>query len=245
MKSFVRAAYLRTVRMPGGEKAAREPWRMAMAHTIDAEVDIVQEIEKRIGRQEVRTVMQMLKKHVNSPLTSSAGRLFDAVAGLLALRDRASFEGQAAMELEWLASGVETRREYPFSLQAVASGVGSARWEIDTRPMVRSIVEDVQRAVPVAMIARKFHNTVSAMIVETCSRLRADTGIDKIVMSGGVFMNALLQRETQLRLENLNFLPLIHNLLPPNDGSVSVGQLSIAASLVGVSDVPGNSREGR
>ena len=268
-KSFRQAAHLRYVPMPGGEKAVKEPWRMAIAHLADAQVDCPS-LRNRIEPQALRAVEQMLVRRFNTPLTSSAGRLFDAVAAMIGLRDRVSFEGQAAMELEWLATTAVGEVAYSFDVGRAlpadrslggqcppymerSGSVGSAprtanlpgdgtvrgaeptheSMRIDTRPMIRAIAEDVEAAIPSASIARRFHTTMVAMIVQTCICLREVTGITKIVLSGGAMMNSLLKSETELHLKNFGFFPFHHHIVPSNDGGLSLGQLAIAACQIG------------
>ncbi|MDQ6622795.1 MAG: carbamoyltransferase HypF [Verrucomicrobiota bacterium] len=218
---FRRAAHLRYVGMPGGDQATREPWRMAVAHLADAEVTCA-EFTQRIAATDLRVVNQMLERRLNTPLTSSAGRLFDAVAALAGVRDRVSYEGQAAMELEWLATGVDDARVYPFALDDALN--------IDTRPLVAAIVAEVDRRVEKQFIARRFHSTVVEIIAAVCTRLRSATQLNSVTLSGGVFMNALLTAETMTRLEHDGFAVYRHHLVPPNDAGLSLGQIAIASA---------------
>jgi hydrogenase maturation protein HypF len=222
---FQRAAHLRYVGMPGGDMAIREPWRMALAHLVDAGVcDKV--MAKRISPAAMRTVRQMLEKRFNTPMTSSAGRLFDAVAALAGVRDRVSFEGQAAMELEWLADETVGEDRYPWELAAT----GEFPWVIDTRPLIRAVAEDAARGQTSATIARHFHATMADLIVKVCQGIRQKTKLDAVVLSGGVFMNVMFTRETTARLQREGFNVYRHSKVPPNDGGLSLGQLAIAAA---------------
>ncbi len=218
---FRRAAHLRYVAMPGGDQAIREPWRMALAHLLDAGRDDGL-LRWRVAHASLRTARQMLDRKFNAPLTSSAGRLFDAVASLAGVRDRVTFEGQAAMQLEWLAT--EARGEagaYPFELDQDL---------IDTRPLIRAVADDVTRGTSATIVARRFHSTVVEMIASVCEAVRRENALDRVVLSGGVFMNALLTREVALRLENDGFHVYRHRHVPPNDGGLSLGQLAVAAA---------------
>jgi hydrogenase maturation protein HypF len=219
--AFDRAAHFRNVGMPGGDQAIREPWRMAVAHLRDAGAD-VPALRARLLPVELRTVERMLERRFNTPLTSSAGRLFDAVAVLAGVRDRVSYEGQAAVELEWLASEVAPDGIYPFELDRTDDG----RLVVDTRPLIRAIAAD---GAPAARIARRFHSTVVEIIATVCRRLRESTGLTAVVLSGGVFLNAILTREVMARLGGDSFRVYRHRLVPPNDGGLSLGQLAIAA----------------
>jgi hydrogenase maturation protein HypF len=220
-KQYHRAAHLRYVGLPGGDQAIREPWRMALAHLRDAQADI-KCLEGRVAPAALRTCLTMLERNFNSPPTSSAGRLFDAVAALAGARLRVSFEGQAAMELEWLATEAPADGAYPFDIGP--AGI------IDTRPLIRAVAEDVQRGVAAAAIARRFHTTLVEMIAAVCERIRSEHGRDEVVLSGGVFLNALLTREVSARLTAAGFRVYRHRRVPPNDGGLSLGQLAVAAS---------------
>jgi hydrogenase maturation protein HypF len=218
---FRRAAHLRCVGMPGGEQAIHQPWRMAIAHLRDAGAELPA-LRARLLPVELRTVERMLERRFNTPLTSSVGRLFDAVAALACVRDRVSYEGQAAVELEWLASEFAPDGAYPFELGQTDEGP----LVVDTRPLIRAIVADSASA---AKIARRFHSTVVEIIVAVCQRLRKSTGLKAVVLSGGAFLNAILTREVAARLRADGFRVYRHRLVPPNDGGLSLGQLAIAA----------------
>jgi hydrogenase maturation protein HypF len=224
-RHFRRAAYLRPVGMPGGDQAIRQPWRMALAFGRDAKVQFQMDAARVLPR-EVRTVETMLERTLNTPLTSSMGRLFDAVASLAGVRDRATYEGQAAIELEWLATGCHADGSYPFEIPPADAGA----LQIDTRPLIRSIAGDVSAGVPAAAVARRFHTAVVEMVVEVCRRLRHETGIETVVLSGGVFLNRLLTTEVSSGLKNAGFWTFRHRLVPPNDGGLSLGQLAVAAA---------------
>jgi hydrogenase maturation protein HypF len=228
---FRRAAHLRYVGMPGGDRAIREPWRMALAHLRDAQVppDLLGD---RVPAEALRTVEKMLERRLNTPSTSSAGRLFDAVAALAGLRDRVSYEGQAAMELEWLSTGIGEDGVYPFDFEEAREGNRPQNpLLIDTRPLTRAVAADVKKGVGGAIIGRRFHSTVVSIIASVCDRLRQATGIEDVALSGGVFMNALLTTEVSARLEGSGLRVHSHRLIPPNDGGLSLGQLAVAASL--------------
>jgi hydrogenase maturation protein HypF len=237
-RGFCRAAHLRCVPMPGGEQAVREPWRMALAHLTDAEVSCEALID-RLPAAQVRTVTAMVQRRVNCPLTSSAGRLFDAVAALAAVRDRVAYEGQAAVELEWLATDAPEGGLYPFDLDE------KSPMTVDTRSLIAAVAVDSQNGVTPAVIARRFHATLAEVIVRVCVRLR-DAGAPRAVtLSGGVFLNALLAREAAARLRAEGFRVYRHRLVPPGDGGLSLGQLAVAAHAPqGDRDVPRHPRAG-
>jgi hydrogenase maturation protein HypF len=233
-REYRRAAHFRYVGMPGGEQAIREPWRMALAHLLDAGVPDIP-VRARLLPTQLQTIERMLQRRFRTPLTSSAGRLFDAVASIAGEADRVSYEGQAAIQLEWLASRVAPAGAYPVSVEQV-TGNGSAEppLVIDTRPLITAVAEEASRKVDASLIARRFHSTLVDVIAHVCNRLRETTGLDAVVLSGGVFLNALLTSEVSARLGKDGFRVYRHRLVPPNDGGLSLGQLAIAAaSLVG------------
>jgi hydrogenase maturation protein HypF len=163
-------------------------------------------------------------------MTSSAGRLFDAVAALADVRDRVSYEGQAAMELEWLATGATINGVYPFELDEGILGEGMPCGVVDTRPIIRAVARDVQQGLGPNRIARRFHSTIVEIIAAVCARIRQTRVLDTVVLSGGVFMNALLTAEVEQRLCDDGWRVYRHRLVPTNDGGLSLGQLAIAAS---------------
>lgn len=251
-RRFRRAAHLRCVGMPGGARAVREPWRMAVAHLLDAG-ESAAVLQERVSPFALAAAARMLDRRINAPLTSSAGRLFDAVASICGVCDRASYEGQAAQQLEWLATDAPADEGYPFDLARRDAGAMAARgesaaphasrgwedgspsapWEIDTRPMMRGIVGDVRSGTPTAQIAARFHATMVRIIVEVCTEVRRECGLDAVVFSGGVFLNPLLTREAAARLRACRFRVYRHCRVPPNDGGLSLGQLAIAAAMDG------------
>jgi hydrogenase maturation protein HypF len=229
-RHFRRAAHLRSVGMPGGEQAVREPWRMAVAHLRDAG-EGTSLLKGRLTSLALRTVETMLEKGFNTPRTSSVGRLFDAVAALAGVRERAAYEGQAAVELEWLAAGAAPDEGYPFEVVETPAGMPSeAPFVVDTRPLIRAVAADAARPTEAARIARRFHAAVVEIIAAVCGRLRAATGYATVVLSGGVFLNALLSSEVSARLVGAGFRVYRHHLVPPNDGGLSLGQLAVAAA---------------
>jgi hydrogenase maturation protein HypF len=166
----------------------------------------------------------MIEKGINAPLSSSCGRLFDAVAALVGLRNRISYEGQAAIELEMVAA-IGAYPPYPFALDNVDDAIVFA-----PRVMIRALVADLVAGVPIAQISARFHSTLVAVVGEICCRVRKETGINTIALSGGVFQNCLLAEAVIARLEKDDFIVLTHSLVPPNDGGLSLGQAAVAAA---------------
>jgi hydrogenase maturation protein HypF len=214
---------------------------MAMAHLIDAGVECPS-LASRIEPTARRTVEQMIAKKFNSPMTSSAGRLFDAVAAIIGVRDRVSFEGQAAMELQVQGEkGEKSEKNEKWAKPTAPPWVWGrdphpAPVELDTRPLIAAIAADVAAGVSREKIARRFHDAIADMIVQTCSWIRDATGTPTVVCSGGVFMNSLLQIDVENELKKAGFCPFRQRLVPPNDGGLSLGQLAIAARRIGVAE---------
>ncbi len=226
LAGFERAGCLEPVPMPGGEAAIRQPWRMAAAYLAacypagpPAGLAVVRRNERRFA-----TVLAMADRHVNSPLTSSAGRLFDAVAALAGIRDVVSYEGQAAIELEQAADAHE-RGSYP---AAIAGRAG--RLSVHGADLVRAAADDMLAGVAPAVIAARFHNGLSAAIVTVCARLREQSGLSVVALSGGVFQNQLLTGQVVAGLADEGFRVLVHSRVPCNDGGISLGQAAVAGS---------------
>lgn len=219
-----RAAHLRSVPLPGGDQGIREPWRMALAHLLDAGLD-PSAMAERVGRERTKTVERMIERRLNTPLTSSAGRLFDAIAAIAGVRDRVTFEGQAAMELEWLACDASLEDGYGHEMDLVDD-----RLVIDTRPMITGASVDATRGRSPSLIARRFHSALAQIVESVCRRLRDRTGIDAVVLTGGVFLNVILTEASEERLARLGFRVFRHHVVPPGDGGISLGQLAVAAA---------------
>jgi hydrogenase maturation protein HypF len=228
-RQFRRAAHLRYVGMPGGDQAIREPWRMALAHLADAGA-VLPALTARLSAVQIRTMTTMLERRFNTPLTSSAGRLFDAVAALAGVRDRVRFEGQAAIELEGLATEVAPDGTYPVEVSRPCDGEADAPLVVDTRPLIRAVAAEARQGVGAARIARRFHTALVDLVAAGCGRVRETTGLGVVVLSGGVFLNALLTGEASARLRREGFRVYRHRRVPPNDGGLSLGQLAIAAA---------------
>ncbi len=221
-----RAAHLAYAPLPGGERAIREPWRMALAHLWRAGIDPLDSpLARRIDRGTLGAVQSLCERGLYSPPTSSVGRLFDAVASLAGVCDLASFEGQPAIRLEALAADEAPAGSYSFTL------VGSRPIAVDPGPIIRGVHRDVSAGVTASTVARRFHATLVELIVAVCEALRLEEGLGAVALSGGVFMNAILATEATARLEHAGFRVLRHGLVPPNDGGLSLGQLAIAAAL--------------
>jgi hydrogenase maturation protein HypF len=223
LRDFKREAHLQQVPMPGGSMAIKEPWRMAFAYLLEAFGDKAMELDwtKRRDPQKCGVLKKMMGKKVNSPLTSSMGRLFDGVSSLLSVRDTVNYEGQAAIELE-MAADPGVKEEYPFEIRETQGPM-----IIDPTGIVREIVGDLIRGDTPSRISGKFHRTVARLVVETCRRIRLDSGLDRVVLSGGVFQNILLLALVFDGLKEADFRVYTHHLVPTNDGGISLGQAVI------------------
>jgi len=177
-----------------------------------------------IAENELRLVCQAMIKRINTPLTSSCGRLFDAVASIIGLRQVVSFEGQAAMELEMLADPGQSSA-YPYRLLYQGGQV-----ICDPSQMIESIAKDHLSGVVGSRIAGRFHLSLAMMIEEVCAQLQQQTGLKQVVLSGGVFQNGLLTEMVVPRLEKTGLTVLTHTLVPPNDGGLALGQAVVAAA---------------
>jgi hydrogenase maturation protein HypF len=226
-RSFRRVGHLRVVGMPGGERAVREPWRMALAQLRDSELGF-DVLSGRVPQNDARILARMLDRGVNCPRTSSAGRLFDAVSALCGVCTESSYEGQAAIELEWAASRAapDDCTRYPYELRAASE---HEPLSVDTRPLIRAVVEELSRGRDVPLIARRFHSTLAAIILDVCLALRAQFGVERVVLGGGVFANALLLEAASARLTPENFQIFWPQSYPAGDGGLSLGQLAVAA----------------
>jgi hydrogenase maturation protein HypF len=225
LAGFERAGHLAPVPMPGGAAAIRQPWRMAATY-LDAAftgrppagLDVAVR-----NREPWPHVLTMARRGLNSPATSSAGRLFDAVAAILGVRDTINYEGQAAVELEQLADPGE-EGAYPAEI------TGEEPLRIAGADLVRAVVEDIAAGTNRSVVAARFHNGVAGLITDCCLRLRERHGLSTVALSGGVFQNLLLLHAAVGQLEARGFVVLTHSRVPCNDGGISLGQAVVAAA---------------
>ena len=211
-----RRGHLRYIPLAGGDAAVREPWRAALGY--GAQVEGVPE-------DRVRVVRRMIESGVNTVQTSSCGRLFDAVAAIIGLRTVVNFEAQAAIELEMIAEDGNTAR-YPFEIER------GPLWQVDFRPMIAHIAREAAEGAPPPAISAKFHNTLAEAIVETCRRIRGETKLTRVCLSGGTFQNMRLLALAVAGLRDAGFEVFLHAKVPPNDGGIALGQAAIAAELM-------------
>jgi len=227
---FTRAAHLAAVPMPGGDAAARQPWRMAAAHLDAAYGGSLPAGLAVVGRHGARwgQVLAAARAGVNAPLTSSAGRLFDAVSALLGVRDAVTYEGQAAIDLEHVADPAETGS---YEVGTTADPVTGAQ-VVQVGELVRGLAEDLLAGTAVPVLAARFHHALADVVLAVCLRLREEHDLATVALSGGVFQNALLLALCLQRLEGAGFTVLTHRQVPPNDGGLSLGQAAVAAAVL-------------
>jgi hydrogenase maturation protein HypF len=229
LEGFRRAGHLEVVPMPGGPAAIREPWRMAAAWLDAAFAGRVPERLDVVGRNRARweRVVALARSGTASPATSSAGRLFDAVAAILGVRDTINYEGQAAVELEQLADPSETGA---YGASIVGPDADGGLLRLGGTDLVRAVVEEVTAGVAPGLVAARFHNGLAAATVAACQHLRDTTGLGTVALSGGVFQNMLLLERTVTALEQQGFRVLVHSRVPPNDAGISLGQAAVAGA---------------
>lgn len=223
-RGFERVGHLRRFPLPGGEAAVREPRRAALGLLWACEGEraftgAYDALLAQFSPLERRVLPQMLRRGVNSPSTSSAGRLFDAVAALCGLHPRADYEGQAAVALECSASVALEGGAYAFGT-SVEGGVVVVDWE----PMLRELLGDLERGGALPCVARRLHDTLAEMIVAQAKHV----GERRVVLSGGCFQNRVLTERALLRLRACGFKPFWHRSVPPGDGGLALGQIVAA-----------------
>lgn len=253
--AVARVGHLRLFRLPGGDPAVREPRRAALGLLYAL---LGEEVFNRrklapvaaFTAAELKALRTLLTRPLNAPLTSSAGRLFDAVASLLSLRQTSQFEGQAAMDLEFALEPGDSEEAYPVSLQEVRSDPAQdgqtlpacpqhadceafvcppAVQIVDWAPLVHGLLADLAQGVPVWTLSAKFHNTLAAMILAVAQQV----GERRIALSGGCFQNKYLLERTVGVLRSGGFSPYWHQRVPPNDGGVALGQAVAAGRMPG------------
>ncbi len=230
-RDFHRAARFDYVPMPGGDQAIREPWRMAVSYLahhfrrgfLDWKIPFVQKLD--LSKTEI--LLGMIEHSVNSPLTSSCGRLFDAVSALVGIRREVNYEAQAAIELEMEIGDAESLDAYPIDL-----ALRDETWIISTKPAFEAIISDIQNNCAVSSISQRFHNGLIEAFVKVAQLIRQNTTLDRVCLSGGTFHNVYLLTNLQRRLEHCGFHVFSHAEVPAGDGGLSLGQAMIAAHRV-------------
>lgn len=227
---FERRAHIRQVRLPGGDAAVREPWRMALAWLYQSLGPAALESDTPSAGclpQGERTIFRtMLERGLNAPLTSSCGRLFDAAAALLGLRQTVSYDGQAAIELEALAETADPADTelLPFQLHTDGSGM----LQLDVAPFFPALLAGLAAGQERSVLAARFHRSVARAACEACLLVSRETGLERVVLSGGVFQNRLLSEMVYSELNHRGLQVYCHRLSPPNDGCIALGQAAVA-----------------
>ena len=227
LAGYERAGLLFPVRMPGGEAAVRQPWRMAcawLAVAFDEPRRPPPQLARQVDQHLWDQVSQLAVSGLSSPLTTSAGRLFDAVAGLCGLRSEVNYEGQAAVELEAACDLGEPRA---YDLPLLDDG---GPLVIDARPMIRDVVGDLEARVEIGRVAARFHNALAETTALACTLAAERRRTDLVVLSGGVFQNRRLLGQTATLLADAGLRVLTPERLPPNDGGIAYGQLAVAGA---------------
>ena len=226
LAGYRRAAHFEYVPMPGSAAAIKAPWRMAISYLMAAYGEAFEELDlpllHQTKPQDRAVIVQMLNKELNSPLTSSLGRLFDAVAAIIGLRQDVAFEGQAAMELEMVSQPVDT------PAYGATWTEGPVK-RISVSPFIKGVVDDVINGQTPAQIGGRFHASLVDLFARMCHTLRDETGINAVALSGGVFQNVILLDQLSQKLDAMNFEVLTHKLVPANDGGIALGQAAVAA----------------
>ncbi len=223
--NFERFAHFEPMPLPGGDAAIKSPWRTAVSYlhkTFDSSIPNLSFIDNH----NIKPIIEMIDKNINSPLTSSCGRLFDAVAAMSGGRQTIRYEAQAAIEL---MQAFETTNVRPFSF--IIEQKNNHR-EILLQPIIRSIVRSIQNNESFSKISSRFHITLVQIYLEVAKEARNETGINHIVLSGGVFQNMVLFEHTILALEKANFKVYTHSQVPTNDGGISLGQAMIGRNKI-------------
>jgi hydrogenase maturation protein HypF len=222
--NFERPYHLAYVPLPGGDTAIRQPWRMALTWLGHAGLEWETGLPPVTASPEQLQVLRyQIETRLNAPLTSSMGRLFDAVAALIGIRQEVNYEAQAAIELEALADPQETGI-YPWEIN---------QENIDPTPLIQMLVADLRAGLAIESLAARFHNSVAEMVRIACKQIASRTGASKVILSGGVWQNRFLLKQTLQRLENENFKIYLHRQTPTNDGGIAVGQAVIAYYRLG------------
>jgi hydrogenase maturation protein HypF len=238
--NFERVAHLRPFRLPGGDAAVKEPRRVALALLWELYGEAGLEREdlapiQAVQPNERRLLAQMLRRGLNSPVTTSAGRLFDGVAALLDLYQHVSFEGQAAMALEFVADAAV---EEAYSFTILKDEGGGMKDEnsyfiphpssliLDWQPLVEAVLADLRQGIEPGIMSARFHNALVGMIVAVAESV----GERRVALSGGCFQNRLLTERAAQQLSKAGFEVLLHRQVPPNDGGISLGQIAVAAA---------------
>ena len=222
---FERFAHLEYLPLPGGDAATRSPWRIAAgyAHSLGIDVDDLPFLQN-VNKQAHRILKQQIDKKLNTPLTSSMGRLFDAVASFIGIRNEVTYEAQAAIEMEVIAKRfVSNAKPYPYRMEETNGGR-----LIRLKELLSAIVQDVRANESVGMMGARFHKTIAEITVEICRQARETANLNEVALSGGVWQNQILLDLVRDGLRQNGFVVYFHQQVPSNDGGLALGQAVIA-----------------
>ena len=215
---FERLAHFKYIKMPGGDKVVSEPWRMVLSILGKKSIPFL----KRVKKGDKDMILSMCEKNINSPLTSSAGRLFDAASALLGICEYATYEAEGPIKLEAICkSGVDESYKFKISKE-------NTQYIIDSEPIFLGMLKDMEKGIKKSAIATKFHNSIANIIITTIRRLSKNTGIKDIALSGGVFQNKILTRRIIKKLALSGFNVFTNNRVPANDFNISLGQYYVS-----------------
>ncbi len=236
-KGFKREGALKYISMPGGEMAVKEPWRMAVSYLCGTFGDIYDKIDSCSGiningikilgdidAASIKTIIQMIRRGLNSPLTSSMGRLFDAVSAILGIVSRANYDGQAAAELEYSV------KDGFYGAYAFSADYENGILRVNTLDIMEGILKDIANNVDRSVIAARFHETAAVVVARCCEGIRKKTGLNRVALSGGVFQNMTLLNKCVSKLKAQDFIVFVHSTVPANDGGIALGQAALAAA---------------
>lgn len=235
-RGFCRAAHLEYLPLPGGDQAIHHPARLAWAYVRTLAPEEAEHLKLGLAPSEQHALERMIAHGINTPRTSSAGRLFDAISALLGICREASYEAQAAIELESSAQPAVFAEPYPFEIAPAGAPqswgrppvVVAERREVRLAPLFAGLLGDLARQLPASAIAWRFHRTVAEIILQTCQRLAQETGLTRVALSGGCFQNRLLLALTVPLLQAAGLEILLHHQVPCNDGGLALGQAVVA-----------------
>jgi hydrogenase maturation protein HypF len=218
--SYERVGHVGYMPMPGGDQAIHHPGRMAIGALFAEYGPKAANEFDWMAQEEKAAILAMLEANTNCPLTSGMGRLFDAAAALLGMAQQSSYEGQPAILLEGIVDKAE-RGAYPLYIDKE----GPVQI-IDGGRILMAMIEDMHKKIDAPIIAARFHNTIVSHTVSLAKRLSEEHGVTKVCLSGGCFQNAILLKRTTVQLASTGLVPVVHRLVPPNDGSISYGQVA-------------------
>ena len=226
--TYQRVAHLQYIPLPGGDTAIRKPARIALAYLWQAGIEWNLDLPSvdALRTEERQVLRSQLEQRINSPNTSSMGRLFDAIASLIGIRQIVNYEAQAAIELE---ANVEPSEESSYCFELTSS---TELMTVDPTQIIHSVIHDIRAGITPAIISTRFHNSVASMVLEVCTRVRTDFGCSRVVLSGGVWQNIVLLSKTYQLLEKSGFQIHIHRQVPSNDGGIALGQAVITARTI-------------